>query len=61
MRERGSLSNLDVADIYEHMLQGDKGGLAKLQQINFKNQIPKFMENYNRQRAKLDTEEDKTN
>jgi hypothetical protein len=55
MRERGSLSNLDVADIYEHMLQGDKGGLAKLQQVNFKNQIPKFMESYNRQRAKLDT------
>lgn len=40
------LSNYQIADIYDGIIGGDKNALYKLQQINFKPQIPKYMATY---------------
>lgn len=52
MAESIGLSNYDIADIYENVISGDKGALAKLQQISTKHYVPKFMSSYYNKKSK---------
>ena len=40
MSEQVNLSNNQVADIYQHMLNGDKNALFKLQQVSLVSHLP---------------------
>jgi hypothetical protein len=60
MQDNISLSNYDVADIYQKMLTGDKGSLFQLQQVNFKSHLPRFVHNH-RHKTKINTEETANN
>lgn len=55
MIDSHALSNVEIADIYQNMLAGDKNGLYRLQRINTRNQIPKIMEEYSRNKEKVVT------
>ena len=40
MADLVNLSNNEVADIYQHMLNGDKNALSKLQQVSVVSHLP---------------------
>ena len=46
MSEGVALSNVDLANIYENIINGDKNALSKLQQINNKSYVPRFIDSY---------------
>lgn len=56
MSEHTDITNYEVADIYQSMLNGDKDSLFKLQQINLMAHLPRVTSNYQHSKNKINTE-----
>lgn len=56
MSEHSGLTNNEVADIYQSMLNGDKDSLYKLQQVSITAHLPRVTDKYKHAKIKINTE-----